>query len=251
MSGIDPSTSAPEAQPAPKQNPFGRIFGVLFSPGQTFRSIAERPDWLVPLLVIFVCSLVNVLVVMQHIDMTSTIREQLEAQHVPPDKIEQRLKAVAMIGKVSFAIAPVLSIVALVIVAAIFLGAFRAFGGNGRFSHAFSITLYSWMPFVILGLVTMVVVLMKGQVSVLEMQSLVHSNPAFLASQLKQPVLYALLASLDVFTIWVVVLMSIGFAKMSGFSTAKSAVTVVSVFLIWIFIKIGFAALGAMMRSRA
>ena len=37
---------------------FGRLIGVLVSPGKTFRSIAERPAWLVPFLVLMVLSLV-------------------------------------------------------------------------------------------------------------------------------------------------------------------------------------------------
>jgi hypothetical protein len=31
---------------------FGRLIGVLVSPGKTFESIARRPTWLVPLLVL-------------------------------------------------------------------------------------------------------------------------------------------------------------------------------------------------------
>ena len=37
---------APEAPE--KVNSFGRIVGVIFSPKETFESIARRPTWLVP-----------------------------------------------------------------------------------------------------------------------------------------------------------------------------------------------------------
>jgi len=43
---------APEAQ-API-NHFGRLIGVFFSPKQTFASIAERPSWVAPLLLMVI-----------------------------------------------------------------------------------------------------------------------------------------------------------------------------------------------------
>jgi hypothetical protein len=46
------SMSAPEAQP--RIHPFGRIIGVFTCPKQTFASIAERPSWVAPLLLMIV-----------------------------------------------------------------------------------------------------------------------------------------------------------------------------------------------------
>jgi len=72
-----------------------------------------------------------------------------------------------------------------------------------------------------------------------------RSNLAFTVDMKTQPVLFSLFGSFDVFTIWTVVLMIIGFAALSRFSKAKSAAIVVSIWAVVIFIKVGFAAIGA------
>ena len=51
-SEIESSTlSAPE--PA-RSNSFQRLFGVLFSPVQTMKSIVAKPDWLIPMIFLIV-----------------------------------------------------------------------------------------------------------------------------------------------------------------------------------------------------
>ena len=69
-----PPGSMPAA-PAPKPNSFQRIIGVLFSPDATFASIARRPDWVVPLVLIVVLALVNGILVASHIDFGAPARE--------------------------------------------------------------------------------------------------------------------------------------------------------------------------------
>src|SRR5580658_684368 len=49
---------APEAPETPERvNPFSRIVGVIFSPQETFQSIARRPTWLVPTILLCLCTL--------------------------------------------------------------------------------------------------------------------------------------------------------------------------------------------------
>ncbi len=63
-------------------------------------------------------------------------------------------------------------------------------------------------------------------------------------------VLFSLLGSLDIFTIWTIVLMIIGFAALSRLSRAKSAAMVISLWLMAVLFKVGGAAIGAA-RTRA
>ena len=37
-----------DQQPEAKIGAMGRVFGVLFSPGETFDDIVRKPDWLLP-----------------------------------------------------------------------------------------------------------------------------------------------------------------------------------------------------------
>ena len=83
-----------------------------------------------------------------------------------------------------------------------------------------------------------------------ELATVLKSNPAFLVDLEAQPVLFGLLSSLDVFVIWTLALMSIGYAHMSRFSKAKSATIVFGLWLSWILVKTGGSALLAGIKQR-
>ena len=118
-------------------------------------------------------------------------------------------------------------------------------GGAGNFKQAFSATLYAHFPRVVLGVIASVVVMARGMVDPTTMATVVKSSPAFLVDMKEQPVLFSLLGSFEIFQIWTIILLIIGFAALSKLSKAKTAAIVVSLWLVMLVVKIGFAALGA------
>jgi hypothetical protein len=73
----------------------------------------------------------------------------------------------------------------------------------------------------------------------------VKSNPAFLVDMKEQPILFSLLYNFDVFTIWTIFLLIVGFSTLSKTSKAKAATIVLSLWAAMIVVKLGFAALAA------
>ena len=61
--------------------------------------------------------------------------------------------------------------------------------------------------------------------------------------------LFTLLTSLDVFTLWALVLSIIGYAYAANVSRTRAALAIVSLFLFGLFLSVGFAAIGAGMKS--
>ena len=61
---------------------------------------------------------------------------------------------------------------------------------------------------------------------------------AFLSVDMKDEFIYKLLAKLDIFTIWMAILLIIGFGVIYKFSQGKSAASVLGLWLIWILISI-------------
>ena len=241
------TTDIPAAAPAPaepKPNPFARMIGVLFSPNETFASIARRPDWVVPLLTIVLIGYVTTFFIMPRLDWDAVVsmqEEQIKAKNPNMsqedlDRVEKMTKAG---GKVFAWIAPVIFVLWYLLVAGVLLLAFRLLGGQGTFRQAFSATLYAWMPLLLNGIIlTIVAVARGGLIDPTQMPTLVKSNPAFLVNMKAQPVLFALLASIDIFTIWTVVLLIIGFAALSRVSKAKAAAIVISMWVVCILIKL-------------
>jgi hypothetical protein len=240
------TTDIPATAPAPepKPNPFARMIGVLFSPSETFASIARRPDWVVPLLTIVLLGYATTFFIMPRLDWDAVVamqEEQIKAKNPNMsqedlDRVERMTKAG---GKVFAWVAPVVFVLWYLLVAGVLLLAFRLLGGQGTFGQAFSATLYAWMPLVLNGIIlTIVAVARGGLIDPTQMATLVKSNPAFLVNMKAQPVLFALLSSIDIFTIWTVVLLTIGFAALSRVSKAKAAAIVISMWVVCILIKL-------------
>lgn len=236
--------------PAAKKNVFARIAGVLFAPAQTFEDIARRPDYVAPLLIIVILGYLCTAVIAPRFDFEAFTAEQSARMRQKNPSLsaadaERFGRMGAATSKMFLWTFPVLGIVIYAVVAGVFLFAFRMMGGEGTFGQAFSVTLYSWIPFVIGGLIMAVVVLARGSFDPTTAATLVKSNPAFLTDMKEQPVLFSLFSSLDLFSFWMLVLLVFGFSAMSTLSKKTSAVIVVVVWLGYVLTKTGLTALFA------
>src|SRR5207244_9846094 len=231
---------APPPAAEPKPNSFARIFGVLFSPGETFASIARRPTWAVPLLVIVIIGYVCTALVVPRMDwdkITAMQQEQMKQRNpnVSEQQLEQGARVGKALGKVIPWLFPIFGVIWYLLMAGVLLLTFRLTGSEGNFSQAFSATLYAWMPQVISTIIgTIVIVARGGLVDPEQMATMVKTNLGFLADMKTQPMLFALLSSLDIFTIWTVVLLIIGFAALSRSSKGKAAAIVIGWWVVFI-----------------
>lgn len=247
VEGFEPA--APAAAP-PRKGPFQRIAGVLIAPASTFEDIARKPDVLVPLLVLIVFAYVATALTVPRIDFEAMFAGQAEQMrerdpNVSDADLERIQGFTRAATKVMSWIGPALMVAWYAIVAGVLLLAFRLFGGEGTYKQAFSATVYSWFPLMVFSLISTIVILSRGTFDPMTAATLVKSNPAFLVDLREQPVLFALLSSFDVFTLWTVSLLVIGFAALSRSTRAKSAAIVVSLWAVMTLIKTGFAAMGA------
>ena len=246
----DSAGNPPPVSPAetPAKNSFQRIAGVLFAPAETFRDIARRPDILVPLILLLVIGFVTTALIIPRMDFEAAFREQMASQNskMSDADLERAAKMGSAFGKVMAWTGPIWGILIWMIIAGVLLLAHRLFGGEGNFKQALSTVLYSWIPLTINGIVTGIVAVARGgEIDPTSMQTLVKSNPAFLVDMKENPILFAVLSSLDVFTIWTLILLVIGFATLSRLSRARSAAIIISLWLVTVVVKVGFAAMGA------
>ena len=239
--------SQPAAAPEARPNSFGRIAGALFSPNQTFADIARKPDILVPLAVLIVIGFVAAFLMAPRMDFESAYRDAMQAsgQEMPAEDQERAVRMMTAFGKTLTYFSPVIGVLWFLVVAGVLLLAVRLFGGEGNFKQAFSVTLYSWFPITIGSLLTTAVVVSKKSVPADQVSTVLRSHLGFLAHPKEQMVLHALLSSLDIFVIWTLILLIIGFSFVSKMSKAKTAAVVLSLWLVMVVIKVGLAAIGA------
>jgi hypothetical protein len=242
-SGMADAVAAPQE---PKPNPFARMAGVFFSPIETFASIARKPDWVVPLIVLLIISIASSIVFAQRVDFMAAARQQMEARKdISPEQMERGLKVAGAIGKTFTYFSPLIAVIVWVIVAAVLLLSSRLFGGEGDFKQAFSTTLYGWLPDVVKGIVLTIVIAVKPHIDAMQIPTLVRSNLGFLVSPKTQPMSFALLSSIDLFTIWTLALFIIGFAAFSRLSKARAATIVISLWVVTVLFRLVPAAIQA------
>jgi Yip1 domain len=233
---------------------FARVIGAIVSPRATFRDIARKPGWLLPVL-IFVVLNVSLTAIFGHrvgwrafiekqIEQSRTAQQQM-AQMTPEKRqqaIDIRVKAAPIVG---FAAGVILFPVILLIISAIFMGIFNATAGAGiDFKTSFSIVAHAWLPFVIASLLGILVIFLKPP-DTINIQNLVASNIGALLSNKAPLWLQTLCTSLDVFTFWVLGLMAYGYslARPKKISMGTGLAWVVGVWLVFILIRTGLVAM--------
>jgi len=239
--------AGPQTAPPAALSPFERIAGIFVSPVETMRDIARRPDFLVPLLLIVLVSLACTAVVMRHIDFASDIRAGFEdsGRTMSAQQSDRALKWGVTIGKTFAWLSPVLLPAWWAIYAGIVLLLFRMFGADMTYGQSFAVKVYSVLPGLLRGIITAIVVSTRGMIPARGMGTIVRSNAAFLVDLKAHPVLFTFLASFDVFTLWALVLSIIGYAYAANVSRTRAALAIVSLFLLGLFLSVGFAAIGA------
>lgn len=240
---------APGLETTEKPNPWQRLAGVFTAPVSTLESIARRPDILVPLLLLMAISIASGILVAQKVNFDALAREAMESApqtaKMPEAQREQMVRFTAATMKVGSYAAPVFSMIILTIAAGALLIGVRLMGGEGDFKTAFSITTYAWYPRIAKSVLAAIVVLSKEDLGIFDLQDPLRSNPAFLFDPRTQPVLFTLMTSFDIFTIWSIVLLVFGFASMSKLSRGKTAAVVIGLWVVAIL----FGLIGPAMQA--
>lgn len=249
MSSDSSNIGAPDLAPPPagelppKPNPFARMFGVFFNPVPTMNSVAERPDWVVPLLLILALTFVTNFIAAPRLDMVTDMREQMAENGASEEQIEEMTENMGTMQKIMGPLSVVLIPIWIALLAGVILIVFKMFGGAGTFGQAFAVATYAWLPLLLKGIIGTVLLMNRTDVRMSELASLVKSNPAFLVDMKEQPAAFAFLSSLDVFNLFMVFLLIIGFSQLSRLSRGTSAVIVLSLWLVTVLVKTGLGSL--------
>lgn len=225
---------------------FGRLIGVLFAPAKTFASIREKPTWLVPMLVLLLISAGVLVAIFQEADFGAMIQEQMAAQgrqgSAMSDEQQQMAERWGMGCVAVTAIGGPLVI--WLIVAGIYM-VFNLFGGELRYPVSLSVLLYGSMPAGIAGLLSIPVILARDEMSMSELQSgrFLQSNLGFLAPEGASAALTALLSAFDLFSLWGVVLLIIGYHAAARVKKGTAATVVIALWLLGVGLQVGLASL--------
>jgi Yip1 domain len=242
------TTPIPAPAPQAAISPIGRIFGVLFSPKSTFEDIVRKPNWVPAMVVLFLTGLLLNITLANRVNWTDFAKEQIAKNKFASRQFEQmdeakQEKAYQQAATQQKIVRYVRGVIGwpllLLLVTLIYFGAYRLLGGARLgFGLAFTIVSFASMPVGLKEILGSIVCALKDP-TLIDPENYLASNPAaFLSSDApawqKVP-----LASLDLFGIWMLILLAIGFSaadpKKLPFGKSLGIAVGVQVFLVAFF----------------
>jgi hypothetical protein len=234
--GISQSTPLPPAESTPALSQVERITNVFFAPSSTFTDVKSSPSWWAPWLLMSVFALVSVFAMQQKIGWPQMVENEINAspkqaeqlEKLPPEQRAQRIAVAATFTRYISYATPVVILVLMVIVAAVMMGTFNfGLGTEMSFATALAVVMYSYLPWIVRSLLAAVSLYAGANPEGFNSRNPVASNLGFLVSRADHPVLYVLGSSVDVFGIWIVILLGIGFSCVSK-AKRSTAISVVA-----------------------
>jgi Yip1 domain len=249
-----PPPAMPTPEPAGSDNPIGRIVGVIVNPKPTFASIAARPTWILPVVILMILSGITVFVFTQRVGWRQFMvhqneqseRTQKQMENMTPDQRDQMLDTqVKWASKIGYISSTVGILIAAAIVAGVLLLGFMVIAGvRPTYTQTLGIVSHAWVgPGIIASLLGILILFLKDP-STIDLNSLVASNVGALMPDDTAKWLKTLLGSIDVFAFWNMLLMAFGFSAVDPkrLSVGKAFGIIFALFLIWTLVKTGLSA---------
>jgi hypothetical protein len=229
----------------PAASPLARVAGVFGSPALTFASIARRPGWVLPVAISTLLSIAATAAILPRVDFDRAVRERFAAKGVtmPEEKVEQIIDAQKRFSGLGYVWALLANTTIALILATVFWVSFKAFGWDLAFRQSFGVTSHALLPYIGTSMLLILFVTRLDLVNPGDLGDLTKSNPGFLVDRLANPVLHSLASSLDVFTLWVLALLVIGFSIAAKVPRKGAAAVIVGLWGLYVLGKAGVAAL--------
>jgi hypothetical protein len=224
----------------------GRVFSTLFRPRQTFSETASeaRSSWLTPMLIISITALLAVLVsgyLKSQAAMLGEVPLPPDWQYMTPEMQNNYMQAQQLSqGKATTYILPLFSswfalwVGWLGLAGLLHLGS-TLLGGRGSMQSATNVTAWAILPFALRDLLRVLYMLASSHTI---------TSPS-LSGFATSTFMVQVLAHTDIFLLWSLVLLIIGFSINDGLSRAKATVGVILVAAILLAVRAGLGALVA------
>jgi hypothetical protein len=244
-----PPTPAP-VRPERPGGFFQNLVDVYFSPREAFTRIVRSPSFVLPLVAYLVLVLGFTGIWMNQIDPRAFMKVQLEESgqwdKIPADQRETILDSAAGRMRIFGWIGPAIFMpLMLVVVAAALMSVFRFFySSDVVYKQAFAVVTWAFFAVALVTTPLLLLVLrLKGDWNV-NPQEVVRANLGFLVdkSTAARP-LWTLLTSIDLFSLWTVFLLAVGFAVASRKTTSSALWGVAIPWILVVLVKVGWSAL--------
>ena len=212
-----------------------KLLNLYFSPVEVFKQLSEKPDWVIPVIITLVIILILTMVALPKVIIPEQSKRIMEMEQLQEAQKERDLASLE--GIRPYIQTPIFVIIFTFLLifakAGIFFLIFSLFGSRTVFKKVLAVVSYSFLISIPESILKTAMMLMKGSTRVYTSFALFASNLGF-----KSP-LFGLLSRIDIFTIWNLILISLGFTVIYGIGKKKSFGIVFGCWVLWLLIQFG------------
>jgi hypothetical protein len=243
----------PVAAVTPGLSQMQRLTNTFTAPSKTFEDIKRgNKSWWMPFLVYVVLGFVFYGVVNAKVGMRQVSENQIKISpkaedqmaQLTPEQREQRMKISTSITQGLFLGTPVVVLIMGAVISLVLLGTINfGFGGRANFGSIFAVWMYAMLPSCIKTLLGIVVLYAGTAPESFNIKNFAPTNlGAFMNPADTNPALYSLASSIDLITIWTLVLVGIGTAVVAGVKRSSGYIASFAWWAVVVLVGAGLAA---------
>ena len=246
-----PASPAPTPEPAPLSEG-ARLVNTFIAPSKTFTDLRRNASWWAPWLILAIVWVAFVYSVEHKIGFRKITEDQIQMvpkvadqfEKMPPDQREKQI-AVRTAGTLYFDYAKsALRLGWFALIAALLFATFKfAAGTEVSFKHSFAVVVYASLPMVIQLLLGIASLLAGVSPEGYTPDNPIASNPAYFMNPADSLVRYSLVAPIDIFAIWSLILTAIGFSCVSNVKRGTAFAVVFGWYIVAALVGVGVVAI--------
>jgi len=232
-----------------------RVANTFTAPAKTFEDIKRgNRSWWMPFIIIAVVSYMLFAAISYKIGMQNVVNNQIRLDpkteermaQATPEQREMGVKISLYITEGVFIANPALVLGGIALLSLGLLGTINfVFGGKATYGSIFAVWMFSTLPTIVKTLLGIVVIFAAGEQDTFNIKNFAPTNVAafvFPNPAEANKALYVLASSLDVVTIWTLVLLGMGTAIVAGVKRTSGYIAVFGWWAIFVLIGVGIAA---------
>jgi hypothetical protein len=244
------STSALPEEPALALSEGERLLYTFTAPSRTMADLRRSTSWWAPWLLISVVSIAFSFAVDRKIGWEQIVETQIQnnpkavaqMEKLPADQREKMMNIQVTAARVISYGIPVVMLLTIVVVAAALIVLFNfGFGAKLSYRQLLAVTTYSFLPG-ILNTALIAIVMFSVQPDAFDIRNPVATNPGYLVPA-SQPFLKGMLSSIDIFNLWMILLMATGVSQLSKVEKGTAFTAILFLLLAYKLITVGLGSM--------
>ena len=236
----------PQPDPPKVMSTAETLTSIFFEPGETFKSLRERPRFLIAGIIIVLLFMAYYSAFVWRVGSENIARAQIEsrAPDATPEQIEQQLamQRSPIIKAITYGSFPIVFAVIFAAGAGLYLLGSMLMGKSLSFKQALSVWVYSsFPPMVVYVIINLILLFLKSpdDIDATAINSgLARANPSILVDTKAQPVLGTILGSFDLIQFYGLFLAAVGLKTIAKLSSGSAWGIVLGIWFLGLILRV-------------